>query len=76
MHNFVVGMFKHVLPGYLELVVVRCPNVLLRTVDPMVIVEWVRIFSVCVNLRVVSCIQECEERVDIYLKQDCWSARF
>lgn len=76
MHNFVVGMFKHVFSGYLELLIFQRPDVQIRAVDLVGVGEWVRIVRVCVDLRIVSCIQECEERVDIYLKQDCQSAQF
>jgi hypothetical protein len=74
MHSFIAGMCQHVLPGYLEPLVF--PDVQLRAVDSVAVVEWVRIVSVYIILRIVSCIQKCEERVDIYLKQDRWSARF
>jgi len=70
MHSFIAGMCKHILPGYLELLVFRRPDVQLRAVDSVADVEWVRIVSVYIILRIVSCIQKCEERVDIYLKQD------
>lgn len=58
-------MFKYVLPRSLELLVFRRAHVNLWTEDPVVAVEKVRTVSVCIHLRVVSCIHECKERVDI-----------
>jgi hypothetical protein len=66
MHHIVARMFKHVVPGSLETIVLGRHDVQLWTVDAMTHVDFRRLVNSCGGLQVTSRIQEREERVDVY----------